>query len=238
QEVSRWTAGEVVVADFLPTLLEALARSGCPYDAYAATPSFAGGLPVDGEWMHVQGCNVTLVRSGGPVEVVAERVGAFTRRHEVGSGVDGVRFPIERGWSVLECRVGGRELRFANTHTEAYDAAVRDAQRDELLSLLGPGGPRVVVGDFNATPDQVGMPAGLVDAWAAAGEGAGPTWGQTAGLANADSALRERIDYVFVGDARVLGCRVVGDGQGERTDPSGLWPSDHAAVVTELDLTR
>jgi endonuclease/exonuclease/phosphatase family metal-dependent hydrolase len=47
--------------------------------------------------------------------------------------------------------------------------------------------------------------------------------------------LRRRIDYVFVRDATVAGARVVGDRQADRT-ASGLWPSDHAALVVDVAL--
>ena len=46
----------------------------------------------------------------------------------------------------------------------------------------------------------------------------------------------ERIDYVWVRGVTVRGCRVVGDQPGDRTTPHRLWPSDHAAVVADLEL--
>lgn len=240
QEVSRWTADGTVVADFLPTLRQALAAAGSPYDAYAVTPSFAGGLPVAGEWMRVDGSNVTLVREGSGVDVLEERTGVFDRTHEVVTGIDGVRFPVERGWSLLQCLVGDGDLWVANTHFEAYSAEVRDAQRDELVSRVEPlDGATVLAGDFNARPEEIAMPGTFADAWTAAGSGDGDTWGQAADLDNEHSTLSQRIDYVFVrGAARVARCRVVGGAPDDRTRPHGLWPSDHAAVVAEIDLTR
>lgn len=247
QEVSRWATAPVspegglgpeqVLADFLPALLDALAVAGTPYDAHAVQGSFAGGLPVDDHWMSVAGANVVLVRRDGPFTVAAERVGTFDAGHAVTTGLDGVAFPIIRSWGCVEGEVDGHRLVFANTHTEAYDAATRDAQRDELVALLdGTGCPVVVVGDFNATPTQVGMPAPYVDAWTAAGHEPedGPTCGQDADLANATNRLRERIDYVFVRDADVLACRRVGHRDEDRTTPGRLWPSDHAGVVARL----
>ena len=140
------------------------------YGVPASNPSFAGGLPVDGLWMSVHGANATLVRRDGPFTVTDERTGTFRTVHAVRTGLDGVEFPIERGWGVVEAEVGGSRVVVANTHTEAYDAATRDLQRDELVALLGdPGCPVVILGDFNATPDQVGMPLSYADAWTAAG---------------------------------------------------------------------
>ena len=244
QEVARWTtspdgtaAGERVLVDFLPTLLDALERAGCGYAAHVAVQSFAGALPVaDGGWTGVAGANVTLVRRGAPVEVVAGHTGTFEHVHRVATGLDGVGFPVVRGWGSLDVLVEGRPLRFVNTHTEAYDAGARDAQRDELIARTGDtDAPVVLVGDLNTTPDLVGMPAPWRDAWAA-GEGDGATFGQAADLANGTSTMRERIDYVWVRGVTVRGCRVVGDQPGDRTTPHRLWPSDHAAVVADLEV--
>ena len=247
QEVSRWATapvspeGEVgpeeVVADFLPVLLDALAAAGSPYDVHAVNHNFAGGLPVDGSWMSIQGANVVLVRRGGAFTVTAERTGTFDSGFAVATGLEGVTFPITRSWGWVEGEVDGGRFLIANTHTEAYDAATRDAQRDELLAAIGdPGCPVAVVGDFNADPSQVAMPAPYDDAWTAAGRdpSAGHTCGQAPDLANGVGDLRERIDYVFVRDAEVQECRLVGDRDEDRTTPGRLWPSDHAGVVARL----
>jgi hypothetical protein len=80
------------------------------------------------------------------------------------------------------------------------------------------------------------MPAPYTDAWTAAGQDpdGGHTCGQAADLANEASRLRERIDYVFVRDAAVLDCHVVGADPRDRTRPDRIWPSDHAGVVARL----
>ena len=245
QEVARWTSSplapdgslgdERVLVDFLPTLLAALDEAGCRYAAHAGNENFSGAMPVSPtEWMGVTGANVTLVRDD--VEVVGEVTAPFASRHVVVTALEGVSFPVVRSWGSVEVRVGGTALRLVNTHTEAYDARVRDAQRAEVLAAHTEDVvPVVLVGDLNATPDQVGVPAPWVDAWHR-GDGPGATCGQAAELANPVSALSERIDYVWVRDAGVLGCRVVGDAPGDRTTPHGLWPSDHAAVVADLQL--
>ena len=247
QEVSRWATAplssdgavgpEVVLGDFLPTLLDALVKAGTPYDVHAVNRSFTGGLPVDGTWMSVDGANATLVRRNGSFTITGERTGTFATTFAVPTGLEGLAFPIVRSWGVVQGEVDGGRVVVANTHTEAYDAPSRDAQRDELLALLGdPGCPMVVLGDFNAVPARVGVAAPYRDAWTAAGhdpEG-GHTCGQAADLSNASSRLHERIDYVFVRDAEVLDCRVVGAAQEDRTSPGRLWPSDHAGVVARL----
>ena len=246
QEVSRWAAAplgpdgglgaEEVLVDFLPTLLAELAAARKSYDVHAAHPSFAGGLPVAGSWMSVQSAGVVLVRRDGPLQVTGARTGTYASRADLVTGLDGVSFPIVRGWGWVDGRVDGRPFRFVNTHTEAWDPVTRDAQRDELVRLLGDaGGPTAVVGDFNASPSEVGLPPAYVDAWTAAGgdPAGGLTCGQDADLANEASTLRKRIDYVFVRDAAVESCRVVGAAPEDRT-AGRLWPSDHAGVVARL----
>jgi hypothetical protein len=242
QEVARWVlrdaaGAETVLSDFLPTLLAALEQAGTPYDARAVAPGFGGGMVLpDGGWIGLSGDNVCLVRRDPEVAVAAERAGRFTDEHLIDTGT-GIEFPVGRSWGVVEAEVAGTPVLFANTHTEAWDAGVRDAQRDELLALLDDEAlPIVLVGDLNATPREVGMPAPYADAWTVAhGPSGGWTCGQDGDLRNEESLLRERIDYVWVRDAQVAGCRVVGDRPEDRT-PSGLWPSDHAGVVADLEL--
>lgn len=243
QEVARWSRTgsgphgqeeRVVWLDFLQVLLDALEAAGAPYDAHARQANFRGGTTVPGEGeMDVLGHNVILVRRGSGVRVTGEAVGAFTRTLDITTRVPGLVLNIARGWGLVDVEVEGRPLRFVNTHLEAWDADVRRAQRDELLAeVAGTDRPVAVVGDFNARPGAVGMPDGYGDAWALAGHGAGPTSGQPADL-RGPSTLDHRIDYVWVRDADVVACRVVGDSPQDRTG-SGLWPSDHAGVVAEL----
>jgi len=246
QEVSRLTStppgpgGEPgppeVLADYLPTLLDALEAQGVAYDAHAVDVSFDGGLPVADRWMQLTGSNLLLVRRGTGVEVVAEQTGRFGTTAELELAVGGLRFPVRRGWGGIELERDGVRVRVLNTHTEAWDPPVRDAQRDELLAVAAGSGPAVLLGDLNATPDRVGVPAPWVDAWLAAGgdPAGGLTCGQSGDLSNTEPDLRDRIDYVFTRGLTVRTCRVVGGDPADRT-PSGLWPSDHAAVVVELD---
>ncbi len=247
QEVSRLTsaplhgdsdpAGPTVLADYLPTLLAALESHGAVFDVHAADVSFDGGLPVEDRWVQVTGSNVLLVRRGVGLEVVDEATGRFARAAELELAVGGLTFPVRRGWGRVDVERDGARVRVLNTHTEAWDAPVRDAQRDELLAVADGSGPAVLLGDLNATPDEVGVPAPWVDAWLAAGgdPGGGLTCGQSGDLSNESTDLRSRIDYVFTRGLTVRTCTVGGGRPQDRT-PSGLWPSDHAAVVAELEV--
>lgn len=246
QEVTRWTTAPLddptqaeVVADFLPALLDALVEQGCRYDAHAVGQSFGGGLPVADEWTGIAGTDVILVRRDGAFTVSAERTASYARFLDVVTPLEGVSFPIRRGYGLVQGEVDGRRVLVANTHLEAYDAEVRDAQRDELLAALADAeGPVAVVGDFNARPDAVGVGPPYSDAWLAAGgdPARGATCGQSADLRNDVSTLDQRIDYVFVRGAEVVSCRVVGDGPDDRSPGAGLWPSDHAGVVARIQF--
>jgi endonuclease/exonuclease/phosphatase family metal-dependent hydrolase len=247
QEVAQWSRevpggdGEVrteVWLDFLAELLDALGRAGREYDVRACTANFRGGAEVEGhEAMAVLGHNVILVRRGSGVRVTGERTGDFARTLDITTPMPGLVLNVARSWGWVDAEVQGRPFRFVNTHLEAWHEEVRDAQRDELLGVLGdPGVPVLLVGDFNATPDGVGMPGEYADAWALAGTGGdGPTCGKNADLLAAGDCLAVRIDYVWVRDARAVGCWVVGARPEDRT-ATGLWPSDHAGVVAEIAL--
>lgn len=243
QEVACWSTDGGVPGsepkawlDFLDVLVAALSRAGAAYDVHAVTTNFRGGAALGEETMSVLGHNVILVRKGSGVRVVDERTGDFTHSLDILTQMSDLVLNVARSWGWVDVEVRGRRLRFVNTHTEAWDEKTRDAQRDELLEAVGdPEHAVVVVGDFNALPSDVGMPAPYVDAWAVAGHGPGHTCGQAPDLSNAESTLDQRIDYVWARGVDVLACRVVGDQPSDRTS-AGLWPSDHAGVVADLGL--
>jgi endonuclease/exonuclease/phosphatase family metal-dependent hydrolase len=247
QEVARWSrevpgddggVGTEVWLDFLVELLDALRRAGQEFAVHACTANFRGGAQVEGhEAMAVLGHNVVLVRRGSGVRVTGERTGDFSRTLDVTTPMPGLVLNVARSWGWVDAEIEGKPFRFVNTHLEAWHEEVRNTQRDELLGVLGEVDvPVVLVGDFNATPDRVGMPDEYVDAWAVAGTGGeGLTCGGNADLVAGSSCLAVRIDYVWVRGARAVWCRVVGARPEDRT-PSGLWPSDHAGVVAEIAL--
>lgn len=243
QEVCTWHADGKLLWDCLRELLAALEALDEPYDVVVSQPSFIGsgeveqaGRPVT---MQLEGSNVILRRRSSAVVVAESSSGMFdnafsTRLMETG------RVSIERGWCAARCTVAGAssDLVFVNTHTEAYEPASRDRQRTELVAAL-PDAPRLVlVGDFNAEPDEVGMPGELVDAWSAVGNPEGPeavTCCQAGDLSNEKSELTERIDYVWVRRLVVERCTRFGADEEDRTE-QGLWPSDHAGVVATVVL--
>jgi hypothetical protein len=164
---------------------------------------------------------------------------------------------VVRGWCAVDVRVGTRTVHVVNTHLEAFDAGVRTAQARQLVAdaLAGHerGAPTVVLGDLNcrAPACRTGgeadgdayetlLAAGLLDAWAAVHPDdlcGGGTCGQAADLRNQISALDHRIDMVLVAPdtVTVRAAEVLGGHPNDRT-PSGLWPSDHACLVVDLEV--
>ena len=124
-----------------------------------------------------------------------------------------------------------------------------DGYKVGLELLSGPAQttlPLIMLGDFNSAADgsttaTYGLltAAGLVDTWNAAHPGdPGLTCCQAADLLNATSTLRVRFDVIFTrGNFEVLDSEIVGEELDDRT-PAGLWPSDHAGVVSTLRLPR
>jgi hypothetical protein len=243
QEVARWSGNTSADAlpprvwlDFLTVLLDALERAGERYEAHAVAANFHGSATVEGAEITVLGHNVILVRRGSGIRVSGAQVGDFSPVLKITTGTPDVGFEVARSWSSIEAEAGGRVFRFVSTHLEAWDEGIRDQQRDELVAALrGTRQPLVLVGDFNSTPDRVGMPDEYVDAWQARGKGDGMTSGRSADLAGERDELSARIDYVWARGARVEACWVVGADERERTG-TGLWPSDHAGVVAEVTL--
>jgi endonuclease/exonuclease/phosphatase family metal-dependent hydrolase len=108
----------------------------------------------------------------------------------------------------------------------------------------------VLTGDFNAEPDsdEIRLLGGhktapvapgliLVDAWRYAEPDSRPwTWDRRNPAVLATGEPNARIDYIFVGYRSstpalyVHRARLAGDAQSD-----GVWPSDHAAVVADLD---
>jgi len=235
QEVSVWMRNDELVVDFQKELLDALYELGSPYDVHATGANFSGSGPIsEGEEMSVQGHNSILVRRRAGIIVEDERTGDFDAALIVPTQLGA--FGIARSWGWVDVVAEGQQWRFVNTHTEAYDERTRDRQRDEMLYEIGdPGRPVILVGDFNAAPEVVGVPKPYADAWLVSGgdPAGGATNGQAPDLSNAASTLSERIDYVWVRDASVEWCRLLGAEPEDRT-PSGLWPSDHAGVVAAV----
>ncbi len=250
QEVALWEAGPIggqlaPTYDYLPILLGALRDRGLSYRAVVSNKNFTGTLPISATTqVRFTDSDVILARADlppGQLKVSNPQSHNFVARLPIPSPT-GRLFVVPRGWSTVDVKVRGSQFRFANTHLEAFQAQVRQAQAVELYATLAISPiPVVLVGDLNSRPDDstgaygLAKLAGYSDAWEDVhGIGGGFTSGQPDDLNNPVSTIDHRIDYVlFSRRTSAVSAEVIGEEQGDRT-PSGLWPSDHAGVVATL----
>lgn len=126
--------------------------------------------------------------------------------------------------------VEGRRVEIVNTHLHhtAEGAPIRSRQTEHLLEWMGrPVGPRVVLGDFNATLQDEGLRPLTSRFQSALAPGAATTT-----LNPADGHPPRVIDHIFVSpDIAVVSAAVTGDAGFEPR-----LPSDHFAVFARLRL--
>jgi endonuclease/exonuclease/phosphatase family metal-dependent hydrolase len=152
-----------------------------------------------------------------------------------------------------------RPLPFTTTHLNSSPAesAVRVQQVREVVRFVADGHrrgggtyPPVLTGDFNAVPssDEVRTACGyetpgpvegfvLVDAWRFAdSDDQGHTWDRRNPFVARVHQPSARIDYVLVGLTPFSGEGAVRAVRRVATEPvDGVWASDHAAVVVDLE---
>jgi len=162
-------------------------------------------------------------------------------------GPSGLAVNAFNGWVSADFTKRGETFRVITTHLDAFVPAIGDAQARELIN--GPANttlPEIVMGDLNSPADGSGSPAhndflaaGFQDTWTAThGSDAGFTAQPKVDLTAPDLGATQRIDYVFTrGGFSADGMRVEGTDPADKT-ASGLWPSDHAAIVAKLDLPK
>jgi endonuclease/exonuclease/phosphatase family metal-dependent hydrolase len=257
QEVSLWETGPTggplsPSYDFQELLLAALARHGLAYRPVAVNVNFASDpTPISATTAaRLTDRDVIIARTDLPsaqLKVGNPESHNFTATLVIPSAIPGLSFRVPRGWSAVDVKVRGKTARFANTHLEAFSAAVRNQQARELAAALaGSVYPVVLVGDLNSRPDDAAgaygtfAAAGYVDAWVVVhGPAGGFTAGQAELLDNLPSTLDHRIDDVLYQPRGIeaVAAEVVGEELDDRT-VAGLWPSDHAGVVATLHLAQ
>lgn len=240
-----------VAFDFLEILMAALKSRGLDYRVVVEKTNADVELPsATGDDVRLIDADAILAR--GDVVTANPAAAHFAVNLIVPSPGPGLPdIAVLRAWTAVDARVGHTTVRFVNTHLEPFLEIVQLAQTAELLAIFGREiRPVVMVGDFNSAADGSGtasygniVASGYADAWNLTfSRKSGLTCCQAADLRNAVSRLQTRIDLVFARDGLDAGFRgnartiVVGDEPRERTS-SGLWPSDHAGVVSTLFLT-
>ena len=149
-----------------------------------------------------------------------------------------------RGWASVDVRILGRPaIRFVNTHLEAFNATVRQAQAAELVASPALTSPLAVILTGDLDSDPAGAEPGAYNIVAAAGLASTGNTRSTcchaADLLNPTAAFTSRIDHILVRPALfggLLTTRLVGADPGEpRASAAGLlWPSDHGGLVAGI----
>ncbi len=237
-----------IVLDFVALLQSELAARELPYRIVNESANVDEELPgalsaTEFFDLRLTLRNVILARAN--VRATGSETGIYEAMLKVPVGGQQASFARSYGW--ITAVVEGVPFRFVNTHLETQAAApVQEAQASELLLLLEDAEePIILVGDFNSAADgtttssYANLTSRFSDTFAAANpEVSGYTCCQSADLMNPESILDRRLDLIlFRGDVDVSSAQRIGDAQDDRT-PSGLWPSDHAGVIAELELGR
>jgi endonuclease/exonuclease/phosphatase family metal-dependent hydrolase len=242
------TPATQVVYDFLKAFRRELRRRNLRYAVGVKRQEADAEAPTDAGYdVRITMNDVILVRKRKGLRVTRRLGEHYDAKLVVPS--QGGTFTFTRGWVGVDVRFRGKRVRFVNTHLEAFGDDIREAQARELIARGGPLRTKrqlIVVGDFNSDPQGRESPSGAFDVLA--GFGLRDTWPRRFGpgfsccLNQSDArdtnedGWDHRIDLILAKPKlRAIRGQVVGDELGDRA-PNGLWPSDHAGVVTKLRL--
>ena len=193
--------------------------------------------------------DVILARLGAGVQTKNPQSANFTTNLVV--PVAGVPITVKRGWTATDARVRGTDwFRFVNTHLEAFQPLIRQAQAAELVAPTGPATsdlPVVLVGDLNSDDDTVEgadrlayqtlLVAGMVerstdDPLSCCLDSSLLEVGQGGSEADfdhqVDHIMTRDPDQVTLVDSEVSGIQPV----------NGFWNSDHAGLFSALRIHR
>ncbi|MGH8571986.1 MAG: endonuclease/exonuclease/phosphatase family protein, partial [Gammaproteobacteria bacterium] len=261
QEVALWRRGPdgvkdgaatpatQVVYNFLKTFRRQLRRLSLRYAVGVTQQEANIEAPIDAGYdVRLTMFDVVLVKKRRDLRVTDR----LSENYETTIGVPTPAGTLTstRGYAAVDVRFKGKRFRFVNTHLEAAGDDIREAQARELVARGGPlRGKRqlIVVGDFNSDPQDVESDSGafdilndfgLVDTWPRPrfGPGFSCCLNQSDARDPNDDGFDHRIDLILAKPKlRAIRGQVVGDELDDRA-ANGLWPSDHAGVVTRLRL--
>jgi endonuclease/exonuclease/phosphatase family metal-dependent hydrolase len=236
--------------DFVAGLEAALGARTLPYRLVAQQQHTVLTVPFPAQNIQITMIDRDAILAGEDVAVGSSGGGDFAA--EFVTTLAGV-IPVhqKRGWVEVSAKHQGVDFTFVNVHLETKDfGPLQSIQALELAARFAATAPLVAVGDINSDPTDPAHPVSptatvptpytiltgaLTDAWAALGNGSGPTCCFDADITPPSRDLFERVDVVlFRGAITPAAARRVG------LDPlasiGGRWPSDHAGVVATLRL--
>ncbi len=255
------TPAENVVIDQLQILIESLNALGLDYDVVAKVENSDVEMPMvvsavpEFDDVRLTDYDVILAKRG--IEV--SNIDARNFKAKIVIPEMGLELP--RGYVAVTANVNGKKYRFVNTHLEDADQGgdllkIQLAQAAELMLRLDRVRiPVILVGDFNsAAPNEltyrlITSTHRYQDTWIKNTSNNNPdgfTYGHDLDLRNSTSNFWKRIDYVFFRNGmhkrkymklKEVKAEVVGNELKDRK-PSGLWPSDHGGVVTEMQMWK
>jgi len=257
------TTGQVVGgADILASIQAEIAARGLPYEVARVQENTSSALPLavgaTGITMALAFTDRVAVLRRTDVVVTGGGQGTYAATFTLGP------VTLKRGWIRVDVDRDGAPVHFVTTHLETQALApVQAGQAQELLGsvLAGLDGLTILSGDLNSdaaadpgapswTPTYDALQAaGFTDAWKQDGHAAGYvgyTCCQDPDLSNGPSLLDQRIDFVLLraaGNPAASGLvpgsvqvDIVGEEQADRTATTGLWPADHAGLMTGMRL--
>ncbi len=189
--------------------------------------------------------DVILARRGAGVDTKNPQSANFATNLVV--PVAGVPVTIKRGWTATDARVRGSGwFRFVNTHLEAFQPLIRQAQAAELVAPTGPATsslPVVLVGDLNSDDDTVAgadrlayetlLAAGMVERSTANPLSCCLNSSLLAvGKGGSEADFDHQVDHIMTRDPEEI---TLEDSAVSGIQPvNGYWNSDHAGLFSAL----
>lgn len=247
--------------DYLKELLAELNKGPDRYEVVVVQNEFDLEAPADENGVAGDGPNpaianaeingrltmrdVILARRGAGVETKNPQSANFATNLVV--PVAGVPVTVKRGWTATDARVRGTGwFRFVNTHLEAFQPLVRQAQAAELVAPTGPATsdlPVVLLGDLNSDDDTVTgadrlayetlLAAGLVERSTADPLGCCLNSSLLAvGKGGSEADFDHQVDHIMTRDPEVV--TLEDSGVSGIQPVNGFWDSDHAGLFSTL----